>query len=406
MENKDTLPKMVTITATGRDKPGLIAELTDVIAQANGNIVDIDAFSMRGLFAIFMIVDCHAMVKPFIKLKSHLIDLGNRVDLVVIVKPWVPGRRKGEKKLVLLTTIGKDRPGIVVWISKFLYKMNVNIERIKMIAYGELNCMEILTDISDLSTGFFEFKSDIEDVCKNVGQDLVVQTEDSFRRPKKLVVFDVDGTLIDIELIDKLAEVAGVSKKVKEITKLAMNGKIDFKEALKERVMSLKGLSVDVLETISNNLEVTPRAKELITTLKSLGYKTALISGGFTYFVDRIGKKLGIDYVYANKLLIQEGNLTGEVEKPIIDDKRKGELVRHIAKKENLLMEEIVAVGDGANDRFMLKDSGLGIAVNSKKILKKVADGSITRENLIGILYCLGAPEKKLREFFPNKYVS
>ena len=229
--------------------------------------------------------------------------------------------------------------------------------------------------------------------------------EDSFHRPKKLVVFDVDSTLIDIEVIDELAEAAGVSEEVKEITERAMNGEIDFKQALRERARSLKGLSVDVLDAIADNLEITPGARELIMTLKALGYKTALISGGFTYFVERIGKRLGIDYVYANRLLIRGGRLTGEVEEPIIDDRQKGELVRYIAKKENLLMEEIVAVGDGANDRFMLRDSGLGIAVNPKDILKRVADGVITRENIIGILYCLGAPEKKLREFFPRNYV-
>ena len=146
---------MVVITATGKDKPGLTAEITEFIARANGNIVDIDAFSMRGLFAIFMIVDFRATVIPFEKLRSRLMDIGNRVGLVVTVGTWIPGRRRGEKRLVLLTTIGKDRPGIVACVSRFLHKRNVNIERIRMIAHGELNCMEVLTDISDLSTGFW-----------------------------------------------------------------------------------------------------------------------------------------------------------------------------------------------------------------------------------------------------------
>jgi phosphoserine phosphatase len=406
MEDKSTSTGVVAITATGKDKPGLIAEMTEAIAHANGNIVDIDAFSIRGLFAIFMIVDCRAMVTPFEELRSQLMDIGDRIGLTVDLRPWVPGRRRGEKKLVLLTTIGKDRPGIVAKVSRFLHKSNVNIERIRMIAHGELNCMEIHADASEISTGFLDFRSGVKDVCREVGQDVVVQMEDSFHRPKKLVVFDVDSTLIDVEVIDKLAEAAGVSEEVKEITEQAMNGEIDFKQALRKRAKSLKGLSVEVLEGIADNLKVTPGARELITALKALGYKTALISGGFTYFVDRIGKSLGIDYVYANKLLIHEGRLTGEVEEPIIDDRRKGELVRHIAEKENLLMEEVVAVGDGANDRFMLKDSGLGIAVNPKDILKSVADGVIKKENIIGILYCVGAPGKKLKEFFNKNYVA
>jgi phosphoserine phosphatase len=390
------------ITATGKDKPGLIAEITDVIARANVNILDIEAFSMRGLFAIFMIVDCRAAVISVEALKTQLTDIGSEIGLDVTMEPYIAGRQKGEKKPVLLTTIGKDRPGMVARVSKFLSEKKANIERIRMIASGELNAMEILTDISDLSSNFEDFRSGLEDTCSEVGQDVVVQEEDVFQRPKRLIVFDVDSTLIDIEVIDELAKAAGVSEKVKEITQKAMNGEIDFKQALRERAMLLKGLKTEVLKTIADNLEITPNAEELISTLKMLGFKTALVSGGFKYFVNRIKEKLGIDYVYANKLVIKDGKLTGEVEEPIIDSKRKGELIRELAKKENLLLEEIVAVGDGANDRFMLQSSGLGIALNPKDILKKVADGVLTKENLTGILYCLGAPEKKLREVLPK----
>jgi phosphoserine phosphatase len=185
---------------------------------------------------------------------------------------------------------------------------------------------------------------------------------------------------------------------VSEITKKAMDGEIDFKEALRERARLLKGLNANVLDAIADSMQITPSAEELISTLKTLGFKVALVSGGFTYFVDRIKEKLSIDYAYANKLVIKNGKLTGEVEEPIIDGRRKGEIIHELAKKENLLMEEIVAIGDGANDRFMLQNSGLAIALNSKEILKKVADGVITRENFTGMLYCLGAPEKKLKE--------
>jgi len=391
------------ITATGKDKPGLIADITGAIARANANIVDIEAFSMRGLFAIFMIVDCRAITMPVEALNARLLDIGSRIGLEVNLEPYVAGRFKSEKKLALLTTLGKDRPGIVAGISRFLSEKKANIERIRMIAYGELNVMEITTDISDLPLRLEDFRSGLEAACSEVGQDVVVQTEDVFQRPKRLIVFDVDSTLIDVEIIDKLAEAAGVGEKVREITAKAMGGEFDFKQALKERAKLLKGLSVDALEAIAENLEIAPGAEELISTLKTLGYKTALISGGFSYFVDRIKEKLGIDYAYANKLVIKNGKLTGELKEPIIDERRKGELIGELAKKENLLKEEIVAVGDGANDRFMLRNSGLGIAINPKDVLKKVADGVITKENLTGILYCLGAPEKKIREVFPKK---
>ena len=394
---------LVVITATGKDKPGLTTEITESIAKAKGNIVDIEAFSMRGLFAIFMIVDCRAIAIPFESLKSQLLGIGKKIGLDINIEPLPAGRRKSGKKLVLLTTLGKDRPGIVAKISGFLFQRNVNIERIRMIAYGELNAMEILIDINDIIVTIEEFKEALNRECKKVGQDVVFQKDTVFRRPKRLIVFDVDGTLIDAEMVDELAKAAGVGRKVSEITSRAMNGKIEFKKALKERVKLLKGLDVRVLNSIVGNLDVTPGAEELITALKALGYKIALISGGFTQFVEKIKEKLGIDYVYANKLVIKDGKLTGELVEPIIDAERKAELMREIADKENLLMDQVVAVGDGANDRFMLQNSGLGIALYPKEVLQKVASGVITKDNLAGILYCLGAPEEKLKEIVPDK---
>ena len=393
----------VVITATGKDKPGLITEITELIANANGNIVDIEAFSMRGLFTIFMIVDIRCMSASLESLRTQLTSLGKKIGLDVNIEPLPSGRRKIGKKLVLLTTLGKDQPGIVANVSRFLSENNANIERIRMIAYGELNAMEILIDINDLKIPLEEFKEALSKECKKVGQDVVFQKDTVFRRPKRLIVFDVDGTLIDAEMIDELAKAAGVGGKVSEITSRAMNGEIEFKQALKERVQLLKGLPVGVLDSIVENLDVTAGAEELITALKALGYKIALISGGFTQFVEKIKEKLGIDYVYANKLVIKDGKLTGEVVEPIIDAERKAELMKEIAEKENLLMEQVVAVGDGANDRFMLQNSGLGIALYPKAVLQKVASGVITKNNLAGILYCLGAPEEKLKEIVPDK---
>jgi len=398
------MPKaFVVITATGKDKPGLTTEITELIANANGNIIDIEAFSMRGLFAIFMIVDCRYMSISIESLRSYLMEMGKKIGLDFTIEPLATGRRKTGKKLILLTTLGKDRPGIVAAVSRFLSQNNANIERIRMIAYGELNAMEILIDTNDITIPIDDFKEALSKECKKVGQDVVFQKDAVFRRPKRLIVFDVDGTLIDAEMIDELAKAAGVGGKVSEITSRAMNGEIEFKQALKERVNLLKGLPATVLDSIVENLDVTPGAEELIIALKALGYKIALISGGFTQFVEKIKEKLSIDYVYANKLVIEDGKLTGEVVEPIIDAERKAELMSEIAEKENLLMEQVVAVGDGANDRFMLQNSGLGIALYPKDVLQKVASGVITKDNLAGILYCLGAPEEKLKEVVADK---
>jgi phosphoserine phosphatase len=398
------MPKaFVVITATGKDRPGLTTEITELIANANGNIIDIEAFSMRGLFAIFMIADCSYMSISIEKLKSQLTEMGKKIGLDFTIEPLETGRRKTGKKLILLTTLGKDRPGIVAAVSRFLSQNNANIERIRMIAYGELNAMELLIDTNDITMPIEDFKEAMSKECKKVGQDVVFQKDAVFRRPKRLIVFDVDGTLIDAEMIDELAKAAGVGGKVSEITSRAMNGEIEFKQALKERVHLLKGLPATILDSIVDNLDVTPGAEELIMALKALGYKIALISGGFTQFVEKIKEKLSIDYVYANKLVIEDGKLTGEVVEPIIDAERKAELMREIAQNENLLMEQVVAVGDGANDRFMLQNSGLGIALYPKDVLQKVASGVITKDNLAGILYCLGAPEEKLKELVPDR---
>lgn len=178
-----------------------------------------------------------------------------------------------------------------------------------------------------------------------------------------------------------------------------MAGKIDFIEAVRERVKLLTGLRVKHLEEIAENMHLTPGAEELVRSLKSMGYKIALISGGFTYFTDRLKEKLGLDYAFGNKLIIKNGFLTGEVEEPIIDGEKKADIIHWISEIEGISKDEIVAVGDGANDRFMLGNAGLSIAFNAKKVLKQVADGVIDQKNLLSILFALGLPEKELKKY-------
>jgi phosphoserine phosphatase len=208
----------------------------------------------------------------------------------------------------------------------------------------------------------------------------------------------MDSTIIQNEVINDLAQAADVGPKVSDITHRAMNGDIDFKEALRERVKLLEGLPVAVLEEVASGMKLTPGAQDLISTLRAMGFKLALISGGFTYFADRLRDWLGFDYVFANELEIENGALTGRVKGRIIDADAKGEIVKELARKEGLSLEEIVAVGDGANDQIMLKNAGFGIAFNASDILAKVADGKITHSNLLGLLYCLGATGRALSQ--------
>jgi len=288
--------------------------------------------------------------------------------------------------------MGKDKPGIVAEIAATLSSIDVNIERIKMISRGDLLVMEMTIDRKK-KTRLEETRERLLAAGEKIGVDVVVQPESNARLRKRLVVFDMDSTIVDAEIIDELAKACGVGKQVADITVKGMNGEIDFEESLRERVKLLKGLPVETLEEIRKNMKLTSGSEELIRALKGMGFKLALISGGFTYFTDELKNRLGFDYSYANELVIKDGRVSGEIKGEIIDSKRKADIVQEIMKKEGLTNEEVVAVGDGANDRIMIKNAGLGIAFNAKDVLKKVADGSITKNNLLGLIYCLGVED-------------
>jgi phosphoserine phosphatase len=213
-------------------------------------------------------------------------------------------------------------------------------------------------------------------------------------KEKRLVVFDLDSTLIETEIIDELAKEAGVEKEVQELTRKAMNGEFSFREALEQRIKLLKGLPVEVLERIYSKIEFTEGARELISALKRAGYKVALVSGSFTYFTNRIKEELGLDYAFGNELEIVDGKLTGRIKGRIIDAQEKAKIIEEIAKREGISMDKVVAVGDGANDKIMIEKAGLGIAFNAKQVLKEIADGSISKENLIGLAGILKLPSE------------
>ncbi|MCD8072718.1 MAG: phosphoserine phosphatase SerB, partial [Alistipes sp.] len=247
----------------------------------------------------------------------------------------------------------------------------------------ELSVRGTPADRSEMQRHFIELST-------RLGMDISLQADDVYRRARRLICFDMDSTLIETEVIDELAERAGVGEEVRAITESAMRGEIDFSESFRRRVAMLRGLDESQLKEVADNLPITEGLDRLMTVLKRIGLKTAILSGGFTYFGNWLKQKYGFDYVYANELEIVDGRLTGNYVGDIVDGKRKAELLRLLAQVENVDIRQTIAVGDGANDLPMLSIAGLGIAFHAKPKVKENARQSLSTIGLDGILYFLG----------------
>jgi phosphoserine phosphatase len=288
-------------------------------------------------------------------------------------------------------------------VTKVISEKNLNIDSIKRLT-GRLSLVKkeeyprasIQLSIRGKIDNKAEFTEKFMQISQDLDVDIAFQEDNIFRRNRRLICFDMDSTLIQTEVIDELAILAGVGNEVKAITELAMNGEIDFKESFKRRMKLLKGLSEEVLHDVAINLPITKGARRLIDTLRSYGFKTAILSGGFTYFGNYLQKELGMDYVYANELEIKNGVLTGGYIGEIVDGNKKAEFLKEIAQKEGIDIGQTIAVGDGANDLAMLNVAGLGIAFHAKPTVKDIAQNSISSIGLDGVLYLLGYHDRHI----------
>jgi phosphoserine phosphatase len=389
---------LYVVSVIGLDQVGIVSKVTRFLFSKGYNVVDIEQSVIHSQFTMVLLVQpIEADGRPA-RLKAGLSALAGKLKMSIAVMPlreYKGLRRAEDRKPYLMTILGTDKPGVVAALSGILAEHRCNIERIKMIARGELLAMEIGVDLREAN--FSVLRVDLSEAARRIGMDIVVQPESSFKKRKKGIVFDMDSTIVDGEMIDEMAKLAGVGEKVALLTERGMRGEIDFEESFRTRVSYLRGLKTADLETFAKTIKLTPGGEELIGALKEMGFKIALISGGFSYFTDLLRKRLGFDYAFGNELEIRNGRLTGKIKGRVIDARRKAEIMDEICTREGITRDEVVAVGDGSNDRIMVANAGLGIAFNAKEILKKVADGAITKEHMKGVLYCLGISDQDLK---------
>jgi len=290
--------------------------------------------------------------------------------------------------LARVTRIVRDHELNIVGINRLSGRIALDADPARTQACVELSLRGEAVDLPGLRAQFLAIANELD-------VDIAFQEDNVFRRNRRLVAFDMDSTLIEAEVIDELAKRAGVGEQVAAITERAMRGEIDFSESFRQRVALLAGLDESVLEEVAAQLRLSEGAEKLIATLRRIGFRTAIISGGFGFFGRRLQQRLGIDYVFANELDIEDGRVTGRVVGTIVDGRRKAELLREIAARESISLEQVIAVGDGANDLPMLSIAGLGIAFRAKPIVKESARHAISTLGLDGILYLLGISDRE-----------
>jgi phosphoserine phosphatase len=400
--------EIVLLNIYGADKPGLTSSLTQILANYKVNILDIGQAVIHNNLdlGILFEVPVESESSPIMKdLLFKGYELGVKIKFTPISEKeynlWVGKRGKARYIITLLGRFLTAKH--IAEVTSVIYKQQLNIDKISRVS-GRIRLTEQSQDTKacvELSVrgnplNLAEMKSNFLDISRNLGVDIAFQEDNIYRRTRRLVCFDMDSTLIQTEVIDKLAHRIGVGDAVSRITESAMRGEIDFAESFKQRVALLKGLNEKVMIEIAENLPLTEGAERLFRTLKKYGFKTAILSGGFTYFGRHLQNKLGIDYLFANQLEIINGKLTGNYLGDIVDGAKKAELLRNIAFKEDIHLEQTVAVGDGSNDLPMLNIAGLGIAYHAKPLVKKNAQHAISTTGLDAILYLMGFRERDI----------
>jgi phosphoserine phosphatase len=385
----------VMVTVSGPDQPGITAAFSKILVDNQVEIVDIEQASLQDFLGLSFLLDMSGAKQSKDGVLKDLLFEASRLHLTLNFRLFSEKEMKARnnKNIFVLTYFGDTRA--LAEISSILAEENANIEMISNLTSHCASCVELTINVNGVKN-LGHLKERVIAKSHELNIDLALQKMEAYRKNKRLVFFDMDSTLVDMEIIDEMAQRAGVFKEVSRITEKARRGDIDFEESLTQRVALLKGLRVEELEKIRKDMKLSAGAEDLVDILKRLGFKLGLVSGGFDYFSDFLREKLGLDFSYANQLEIKNGALTGKVLGKIVDNTYKAKIVNMVASREGVLLDQTVAIGDGANDVLMLGQAGLGIAYNAKEKLERVANMSLGRARLKNILYILGISEEEM----------
>lgn len=402
-KDKKQQNELILINITGADRAGLTAGLMETLAEYEATILDIGQSDIHHNLSLGILFKTDSkksgdIIKELL-LKTN--ELKVHISFNIIEEKeytdWV--KRQGKERYIITILGRKITAKQIAATAKVVAEQGLNIDSITRLT-GRMPLDEAEQPLTKACIEFSvrgtphsleKMQSDLMSLSKKLNYDISLQQDTIYRRSRRLVCFDMDSTLIRTEVIDELADRAGVGKEVRAITESAMRGEIDFKESFTRRVALLKGLDVSVMKEIAENLPITEGLERLIEVLKRTGYKIAILSGGFTYFGNYLKQKYNFDYVYANELEVdKDGKLTGRYVGDIVDGNRKKELLRLLAQVENINIAQTIAVGDGANDLPMLSEAGLGIAFHAKPKVKEEAGQSISTIGIDGVLYFLG----------------